>query len=110
MATPKKPKNLIPSKTLKKHYRKDGTWKLDKPDTGGYDDVTDYAAEHPEYVFTRTEHSAAQINPQTGKPYKYTNKYVGIHDTDFAKDLGASVFGAMSAGGSVVRVGERKVK
>ena len=61
-------------------------------------------------AITRTEHSAAQINPQTGKPYKYTNKYVGIHDPDFAKDLGASVFGAMSAGGSVVRVGERKVK
>ncbi len=110
MATTKKPKNLIPSKTMKKHYNKDGSWKLDKPDENGYDDVTDYAAEHPEYVFTKTEHSKNEINPKTGKPYKYTNKYVGIHDPDFAKDLGASIFSAMASGGSVVRVGERKVK
>ena len=74
MATTKKPKNLIAGKTMKKHYKKDGSWKIDKPNPEGYDDVSDYAAEHPEYQFQSTE---GGTNPKTGKPFKYTNKYVG---------------------------------
>lgn len=107
MAATKKPKNLIAGKTMKKHYKKDGSWKIDKPNPEGYDDVSDYAAEHPEYQFQSTE---GGTNPKTGKPFKYTNRYVGIHDPDFAKALGSTSYASIHSGGLVVRVGERKVK
>lgn len=110
MAQVKKPKNLIPQHKKSTHYGKNGKWKMDKPSTDGYEDVSEYASEHPEYVFHSTEHPKDAINPKTGKPFKYQNKYVGIHDSKFGKDLGASVYNAMGKGGSVVRVGERKIK
>lgn len=110
MATAKKPKNLIPAKKMGKHYKKDGSWKMDQANPEGYTDVTDYAQEHPEYVFTKTEKPEDKVNPKTGKPYKYVNKYVGIHDPEFAKDLGVALFSQLKSGGGVVRVGERKVK
>lgn len=110
MAT-NKPHNLIKNqKTLAKHYTKGGKWKMDKANEDGYDDVPDYAREHPEYVFNATEHSGKDINPKTGQPYKYTNKYVGIHDPAFAQSLGVMSYAHAKAGGLVVRVGERKVK
>lgn len=110
MAT-KKPKNLISNpSTYKKHYKKDGTWKLDKPSAEEYEDVGDYADQHPEYKFQATEHKPGEINPATGKPYKYTNSFVGIHDPKFGQSLGASFYANMTSGGGVVRIGERKIK
>jgi len=98
----KKPKNLIPSHKKTVHYGKNNHWKMDKASTDEYDDVSDYAKEHPEYVFQATE------KPKEGQ--KYTNKYVGIHDPNFLKQLGAVAYSNAKHGGTVVRVGERKVK
>ena len=110
MAT-KKPKNLISNpQTYKKHYKKDGTWKMDKPSPDEFDDVHDYAEQHPEYKFQATEHKPGEINPKTGQPYKYTNSFVGIHDPKFGQSLGASFYANMANGGGVVRIGERKIK
>ena len=97
-----KPKNLIPTHSLKKHYAKGGQWKMDKANPDGYEDVADYAKDNPQYVFQATE------KPKDGQ--KWTNKYVGIHDPDFIKSLGASAVSFSKKGGVVVRVGERKVK
>ncbi len=111
-STGKKPKsiNLIPKGSLDKHYNKKGKWRTDKDNVDGYDDIGDYAAEHPEYVFQSSKHTKEQINPKTGEPYKYTNKYVAVHDKKFGKDLGASFYTHMGHGGGVVRIGERKLK
>lgn len=104
----KKPKNLIPSKTLKKHYKKDGTWRTEKANPDGYDDIDDYATEHPEHVFQTREEG--EVNPKTGEPFKYANKYVAIHDPEFAKALGSASYSHFKSGGLVARVGERKIK
>ena len=111
MAKTKKPKNLISGSSMKKHYTKAGAWKQDKPqEEGTYEDPTEYAQENPKYVFTSTEKPKGYINPKTGQPLKYRNKYVGIHDPQFAKELGASMYAAFKKGGAVVRIGEAKVK
>jgi len=112
MATKKKakPKNLIAAQTMKKHYTKAGKWKEDKDGGEEYDDVADYASEHPQYVFTSTEKPIGYVNQKTGKPLKYKNKYIAIHNPKFAKAMGWGVYNQFKHGGAVIRIGEAKVQ
>ena len=107
MASKKKP-NMIPSHSIKNHYNK-GKWKIDKgDDANDYTDETDYAQQNPQYRFSL--HNKGDVNPKTGKPYKYSNNYVGIHSKSYGQEWGPSTYKSMTHGGAVVRIGERKLK